>query len=185
MFFSCILELIPTALCFSLRRSDGNTACTAMMSLVVKYLRTWEPHWTSVKGCTFLVHPDLLRFCFIFLCWSICSCLLCHQWEIRLYYGCDLLMSQLLIMCLLFFQRTASLSQLPVEDPLPPQWRCYMSPQGQRYYVNTTNNGRSWIQRSYTQPQANHSERSNCKNHRQILRSLKHFLSSLAERKPY
>uniref|UniRef100_A0A673AIE0 Growth arrest-specific protein 7-like n=1 Tax=Sphaeramia orbicularis TaxID=375764 RepID=A0A673AIE0_9TELE len=26
------------------------------------------------------------------------------------------------------------------QDPLPPQWRCYMSPQGRRYYVNTTNN---------------------------------------------
>ncbi|KAI3364891.1 hypothetical protein L3Q82_001077 [Scortum barcoo] len=40
-------------------------------------------------------------------------------------------------------ERTASLSQLPVEDlrdPLPPQWKCYMSPQGQRYYVNTTSN---------------------------------------------
>lgn len=46
----------------------------------------------------------------------------------------------------LFQQRTASLSQLPVEDlrdPLPPHWRCYMSPQGRRYYVNTTNNGTS------------------------------------------
>ncbi|XP_033930619.1 growth arrest-specific protein 7-like isoform X5 [Pseudochaenichthys georgianus] len=41
-------------------------------------------------------------------------------------------------------ERTASLCQLPVEglrDPLPPQWRCYMSPQGCRYYVNTTSNG--------------------------------------------
>uniref|UniRef100_A0A673ALE8 Growth arrest-specific protein 7-like n=1 Tax=Sphaeramia orbicularis TaxID=375764 RepID=A0A673ALE8_9TELE len=37
--------------------------------------------------------------------------------------------------------------QLPVEDlrdPLPPQWRCYMSPQGRRYYVNTTNNETTW-----------------------------------------
>lgn len=43
-------------------------------------------------------------------------------------------------------QKTSSLSQLPVEelkDPLPPPWRCYMSPQGRRYYVNTTNNGKS------------------------------------------
>lgn len=45
---------------------------------------------------------------------------------------------------LLSWQRTASLSQLPVEDlrdPLPPHWRCYMSPQGRRYYVNTASNG--------------------------------------------
>uniref|UniRef100_A0A672FKB8 Growth arrest-specific protein 7-like n=1 Tax=Salarias fasciatus TaxID=181472 RepID=A0A672FKB8_SALFA len=37
--------------------------------------------------------------------------------------------------------------QLPVEDlrdPLPPQWKCYMSPQGRRYYVNTTNNETTW-----------------------------------------
>uniref|UniRef100_A0AAQ5XLW4 Growth arrest specific 7 n=1 Tax=Amphiprion ocellaris TaxID=80972 RepID=A0AAQ5XLW4_AMPOC len=26
------------------------------------------------------------------------------------------------------------------KNPLPPHWRCYMSPQGRRYYVNTTNN---------------------------------------------
>uniref|UniRef100_A0AAQ5X7A0 Growth arrest specific 7 n=1 Tax=Amphiprion ocellaris TaxID=80972 RepID=A0AAQ5X7A0_AMPOC len=44
-------------------------------------------------------------------------------------------------------ERTASLSHLPVEDlrdPLPPHWRCYMSPQGRRYYVNTTNNETTW-----------------------------------------
>uniref|UniRef100_A0AAQ4PWH7 Growth arrest specific 7 n=1 Tax=Gasterosteus aculeatus aculeatus TaxID=481459 RepID=A0AAQ4PWH7_GASAC len=39
---------------------------------------------------------------------------------------------------------TASLSQLPVEDPLPPQWRCYTSPQGRQYYVNTTSNETTW-----------------------------------------
>uniref|UniRef100_A0A7N6B3E5 Growth arrest specific 7 n=1 Tax=Anabas testudineus TaxID=64144 RepID=A0A7N6B3E5_ANATE len=36
--------------------------------------------------------------------------------------------------------------ELPAEDlrdPLPPHWKCYMSPQGRRYYVNTTNNGKS------------------------------------------
>uniref|UniRef100_A0A8C5AMI4 Growth arrest specific 7 n=1 Tax=Gadus morhua TaxID=8049 RepID=A0A8C5AMI4_GADMO len=35
--------------------------------------------------------------------------------------------------------------ELPMEDlkePLPPQWRCYMSPQGRRYYVNTSSNER-------------------------------------------
>ncbi|TNN81568.1 hypothetical protein EYF80_008013 [Liparis tanakae] len=42
-------------------------------------------------------------------------------------------------------QRTSSLSQLSVEDlkDLPAHWRCYMSPQGRRYYVNTTSNGKS------------------------------------------
>uniref|UniRef100_A0A3Q3KDK7 Growth arrest specific 7 n=1 Tax=Monopterus albus TaxID=43700 RepID=A0A3Q3KDK7_MONAL len=29
-------------------------------------------------------------------------------------------------------------------DTLPPHWRCYMSPQGRRYYVNTTNNETTW-----------------------------------------
>uniref|UniRef100_A0A7N8WQF1 Growth arrest-specific protein 7-like n=1 Tax=Mastacembelus armatus TaxID=205130 RepID=A0A7N8WQF1_9TELE len=36
---------------------------------------------------------------------------------------------------------------LPMEDlrdPLPPHWRCYMSPQGRRYYVNTINNETTW-----------------------------------------
>ncbi|CAL8380733.1 growth arrest-specific protein 7 [Gadus morhua] len=44
-------------------------------------------------------------------------------------------------------ERTSSLSQLPMEDlkePLPPQWRCYMSPQGRRYYVNTSSNETTW-----------------------------------------
>uniref|UniRef100_A0A8C2ZSW1 Growth arrest specific 7 n=1 Tax=Cyclopterus lumpus TaxID=8103 RepID=A0A8C2ZSW1_CYCLU len=44
-------------------------------------------------------------------------------------------------------ERTASLGQLPVEDlkdPLPAHWRCYMSPQGRRYYVNTTSNETTW-----------------------------------------
>ncbi|XP_057681907.1 growth arrest-specific protein 7 [Corythoichthys intestinalis] len=44
-------------------------------------------------------------------------------------------------------ERTASLSQLPMEDlrdPLPPQWKCYMSPQGRQYYVNTTTNETTW-----------------------------------------
>uniref|UniRef100_A0A8C9XYF0 Growth arrest specific 7 n=1 Tax=Sander lucioperca TaxID=283035 RepID=A0A8C9XYF0_SANLU len=29
-------------------------------------------------------------------------------------------------------------------NPLPPQWRCYMSPQGRQYYVNTTSNETTW-----------------------------------------
>ncbi|KAM8877786.1 growth arrest-specific protein 7 [Synchiropus picturatus] len=44
-------------------------------------------------------------------------------------------------------ERTASLSQLPMEDhrePLPPHWKCYVSPQGRQYYVNTTNNETTW-----------------------------------------
>uniref|UniRef100_A0A8C4ERJ3 Growth arrest specific 7 n=1 Tax=Dicentrarchus labrax TaxID=13489 RepID=A0A8C4ERJ3_DICLA len=35
-------------------------------------------------------------------------------------------------------------------NPLPPQWRCYMSPQGRRYYVNTTNNETTWERPSST-----------------------------------
>ncbi|XP_077481447.1 growth arrest-specific protein 7 isoform X1 [Stigmatopora argus] len=44
-------------------------------------------------------------------------------------------------------ERTASLSQLPTEDlrdHLPFHWKCYMSPQGRRYYVNTTTNETTW-----------------------------------------
>lgn len=54
--------------------------------------------------------------------------------------------NSVLVFLFVFWQKTSSMSQLPVEDlkdPLPPQWRCYMSPQGRRYYVNTTNNGKS------------------------------------------
>uniref|UniRef100_A0A8C5FPH8 Growth arrest specific 7 n=1 Tax=Gadus morhua TaxID=8049 RepID=A0A8C5FPH8_GADMO len=31
-----------------------------------------------------------------------------------------------------------------LKEPLPPQWRCYMSPQGRRYYVNTSSNETTW-----------------------------------------
>uniref|UniRef100_A0A8C6PTD6 Growth arrest specific 7 n=1 Tax=Nothobranchius furzeri TaxID=105023 RepID=A0A8C6PTD6_NOTFU len=37
-------------------------------------------------------------------------------------------------------ERVANLPVEDLKDPLPPQWRCYMSPQGRHYYVNTTNN---------------------------------------------
>uniref|UniRef100_A0A669B855 Growth arrest specific 7 n=1 Tax=Oreochromis niloticus TaxID=8128 RepID=A0A669B855_ORENI len=43
------------------------------------------------------------------------------------------------------YVQVLEVSQIPVEDlkdPLPPHWKCYMSPQGRRYYVNTTNNGK-------------------------------------------
>uniref|UniRef100_A0A8C7D8G4 Growth arrest specific 7 n=1 Tax=Oncorhynchus kisutch TaxID=8019 RepID=A0A8C7D8G4_ONCKI len=42
-------------------------------------------------------------------------------------------------------EKTASMTSLPVEDvgePLPQHWKCYMSPQGRRYYVNTSSNGK-------------------------------------------
>ncbi|XP_018617559.1 growth arrest-specific protein 7 isoform X2 [Scleropages formosus] len=35
-------------------------------------------------------------------------------------------------------------SPLPAESPLPPGWKCYMSPQGRRYYVNTASNETTW-----------------------------------------
>uniref|UniRef100_A0A671VC33 Growth arrest specific 7 n=1 Tax=Sparus aurata TaxID=8175 RepID=A0A671VC33_SPAAU len=36
------------------------------------------------------------------------------------------------------------------EDSIPESWRCYMSPQGRRYYVNTTNNETTWERPSST-----------------------------------
>uniref|UniRef100_A0A8C7D1T0 Growth arrest specific 7 n=1 Tax=Oncorhynchus kisutch TaxID=8019 RepID=A0A8C7D1T0_ONCKI len=44
-------------------------------------------------------------------------------------------------------EKTASMTSLPVEDvgePLPQHWKCYMSPQGRRYYVNTSSNETTW-----------------------------------------
>ncbi|XP_029484765.1 growth arrest-specific protein 7-like [Oncorhynchus nerka] len=44
-------------------------------------------------------------------------------------------------------EKTASMTSLPVEDvgePLPQLWKCYMSPQGRRYYVNTSSNETTW-----------------------------------------
>ncbi|XP_059386097.1 growth arrest-specific protein 7-like isoform X4 [Carassius carassius] len=32
----------------------------------------------------------------------------------------------------------------PLDDPLPRDWKCYMSPQGRRYYVNTVSNETTW-----------------------------------------
>uniref|UniRef100_A0A8C1VV75 Growth arrest specific 7 n=1 Tax=Cyprinus carpio TaxID=7962 RepID=A0A8C1VV75_CYPCA len=34
-------------------------------------------------------------------------------------------------------------SMSPLDEPLPRDWKCYMSPQGRRYYVNTISNGKS------------------------------------------
>uniref|UniRef100_A0A8C9T4X4 Growth arrest specific 7 n=1 Tax=Scleropages formosus TaxID=113540 RepID=A0A8C9T4X4_SCLFO len=31
-----------------------------------------------------------------------------------------------------------------IPSPLPPGWKCYMSPQGRRYYVNTASNETTW-----------------------------------------
>ncbi|XP_029570673.1 growth arrest-specific protein 7-like [Salmo trutta] len=44
-------------------------------------------------------------------------------------------------------EKTASMTSLPVEDvgePLPQHWKCYMSPEGRRYYVNTSSNETTW-----------------------------------------
>lgn len=72
--------------------------CSALLwchwLVVVKYLRKWEPHWSSAECCTFLVHPDLRRFCFI--CFYIvyepvidsfwrCCCVLCFDRGLRLW----------------------------------------------------------------------------------------------------
>ncbi|CAB1338196.1 unnamed protein product, partial [Coregonus sp. 'balchen'] len=43
--------------------------------------------------------------------------------------------------------KTASMTSLLVEDlgePLPQHWKCYMSPQGRHYYVNTASNETTW-----------------------------------------
>lgn len=87
-----------------------------------------------------------------FICLSPVILVVADPWAKNLCLGSNMVFTfcgyrHLLIFLLLFlfWQRTASLSQLPVEDlkdPLPPQWRCYMSPQGRRYYVNTTSNGK-------------------------------------------
>ncbi|KAL0984031.1 hypothetical protein UPYG_G00136130 [Umbra pygmaea] len=44
-------------------------------------------------------------------------------------------------------EKTASMTSLPLEDlgdPLPQHWKCYMSPQGRRYYVNTSSKETTW-----------------------------------------
>ncbi|KAK3529309.1 hypothetical protein QTP70_029166 [Hemibagrus guttatus] len=45
-------------------------------------------------------------------------------------------------------EKSASLSVLPGEEPcespLPKDWKCYKSPQGQKYYVNTVSNETTW-----------------------------------------
>lgn len=102
--------------------------------LVVKYLseNLAEPR---AERCTFvLVNSDQLRF----VSYLLVSAHL-------LSFNSPLHTDTLLILFFLLQQRTASLSQLPVDDlrdPLPPHWRCYMSPQGRRYYVNTASNGK-------------------------------------------
>ncbi|XP_052468210.1 growth arrest-specific protein 7 isoform X5 [Carassius gibelio] len=35
-------------------------------------------------------------------------------------------------------------STSPLDEPLPRDWKCYMSPQGRRYYVNTVSNETTW-----------------------------------------
>uniref|UniRef100_A0A671R590 Growth arrest-specific protein 7-like n=1 Tax=Sinocyclocheilus anshuiensis TaxID=1608454 RepID=A0A671R590_9TELE len=38
----------------------------------------------------------------------------------------------------------------PLDEPLPRDWKCYMSPQGRRYYVNTISNETTWERPSST-----------------------------------
>uniref|UniRef100_A0A8C6SP45 Growth arrest specific 7 n=1 Tax=Neogobius melanostomus TaxID=47308 RepID=A0A8C6SP45_9GOBI len=40
--------------------------------------------------------------------------------------------------------KAAPLPEEELKEPLPPHWRCYMSPQGRKYYVNTANNETTW-----------------------------------------
>ncbi|KAL2077986.1 hypothetical protein ACEWY4_025671 [Coilia grayii] len=51
-------------------------------------------------------------------------------------------------------ERSASMTVLPCDDPsqlpLPRDWKCYMSPQGRRYYVNTVSNETQWERPSST-----------------------------------
>uniref|UniRef100_A0A8C6SLP8 Growth arrest specific 7 n=1 Tax=Neogobius melanostomus TaxID=47308 RepID=A0A8C6SLP8_9GOBI len=79
-------------------------------------------------------------------------------------------------------EKAASLSPLPEEElkePLPPHWRCYMSPQGRKYYVNTANNvngfhsggsplhqDHSSVRRSSTEPQSPGSTSPTRKQHK-------------------
>lgn len=118
-----------------------------------KYLRKWEPHWTSAEHCTCLPARWSSGVSFHSLTSpSLNSVGTDADFLLRLRLGgknkakpnC---WAEKFQRCYSFSrQKTSSLSQLPVEelkDPLPPPWRCYMSPQGRRYYVNTTNNGKS------------------------------------------
>uniref|UniRef100_A0A9J8C9P8 Growth arrest specific 7 n=1 Tax=Cyprinus carpio carpio TaxID=630221 RepID=A0A9J8C9P8_CYPCA len=41
-------------------------------------------------------------------------------------------------------------SMSPLDEPLPRDWKCYMSPQGRRYYVNTISNETTWERPSST-----------------------------------
>lgn len=51
-------------------------------------------------------------------------------------------------------ERSASMTVLPGDDhnqlPLPRDWKCYMSPQGRKYYVNTVSNETQWERPSST-----------------------------------
>uniref|UniRef100_A0A8C7LB96 Growth arrest specific 7 n=1 Tax=Oncorhynchus kisutch TaxID=8019 RepID=A0A8C7LB96_ONCKI len=57
-------------------------------------------------------------------------------------------------------EKTASMTSLPVEDlgePLPQHWKCYMSPQGRHYYVNTASNVNGFHSSGGTLHQNEHS----------------------------
>lgn len=122
--------------------------CTTVLCSVLCYdvigcwlWNTWVRTSLNLRAerCTFvLVNSDQLRFVSYLLVSVHLCCPLIHLSTT----------DTLLTLFFLLQQRTASLSQLPVEDlrdPLPPHWRCYMSPQGRRYYVNTASNGKATV----------------------------------------
>uniref|UniRef100_A0A8C7NW15 Growth arrest-specific protein 7 n=1 Tax=Oncorhynchus mykiss TaxID=8022 RepID=A0A8C7NW15_ONCMY len=42
------------------------------------------------------------------------------------------------------YVQVLEVSRNPQNQPLPQHWKCYMSPQGRRYYVNTSSNETTW-----------------------------------------
>ena len=59
--------------------------------------------------------------------------------------------------CLFLQQKPGMVPPPPGEESqtviLPPGWHSYLSPQGRRYYVNTTTNGKSCSGAAFSKPQ--------------------------------